>query len=172
MASFSDKFKQNIRRTTEPLQKLHEKIGAKPGFAERAKKGRLRGFGDVTTALGLTQSAEQISARADLFTAGNVLKAGERSIRTDIDAAAYGGNLGHFVARPLQRGFKNLEGETPPPITADPRTGADVNEATSRARRNAAAAAAARRRASQTVTTTPLGVTERAATSKKRLLGE
>lgn len=63
-------------------------------------------------------------------------------------------------------------GSTPPPVGGDTGVGAGDSEAVRRSRIKAIADARARRAGSQTVTTTPLGTTAKAATSKKKLLGE
>jgi hypothetical protein len=162
MGSFSDAFKKAIDK---PIG-----LTTKPGFTDRAKSGKLSGFGDfMTFGLG-TPTREQATMRGRLFTEGNPLKAGEGAIRTDVKTAALSGNVGALAIRSA---FNQDDGPTPPPVTGGPGVGAGTQTAVQAARRRAIAENVARRRRSGTTATSPLGVIGAGATTgKKRLTGE
>lgn len=159
-------FSDSLKRISRQIGRL----GAKPGYRDRARKGRLKGAGDFLTALGFTQSQEQVEARLGVFAEGNPLKGAERAIRTDLKTAAVSGNIGHLLLRAATREPKGTE---PPPVGEAPALGAGTEEAKQEARRRALQRASRRFGFRQTFATSPLGIQGGGAElGKKTLVGE
>lgn len=131
--------------------------------------------GDISRAAGIGRGAGKSGQNLfDISRGKNIGSALTNEGQAGLKSATIVGSLYSGAANVLatQDMLDKGSGARPPSVGEGPGVGAGNTEAQRESRRRAVAAAASRRKGSRTVTTTPLGVTEFAGTSKKRLLGE